>query len=79
MTRFLFLFFFSVSVAMAEDNCITKTEQVIENGNVVKEIIYKSCTETENLNKSKFFITWLTDERYQNSVVMVFMGILENL
>ena len=51
MTRFLFLFFFSVSVAMAEDNCITKTEQVIENGNVVKE----------------------------NSVVMVFMGILENL
>ena len=48
MIRFLFLFFFSVSVAMAEDNCITKTEQVIENGNVVKEIIYKSCTETEN-------------------------------
>ena len=41
--------------------------------------ISKNGVGFENLNKSNFFITWLTDERYQNSVVMVFMGILENL
>ena len=35
--------------------------------------------ETIKLNKQNFFITWLADEKYQNSVVMVFMGILENL
>ena len=51
----------------------------IENGKVISEKIIKSCTETETLNKQNFLVTWLTDERYQNSVIMVFMGILENL
>ena len=50
-----------------------------ENGKVISEKIIKSCTETETLNKQNFLVTWLTDERYQNSVIMVFMGILENL
>ena len=46
---------------------------------VVKVIEHKTCVETENLSKQNFFITWLTDEKYQNSVVLIFMGILENL
>ena len=33
----------------------------------------------ENLNKQNFFVKWLSSEEYQNSVILVFMGILENL
>ena len=79
MIRFVFIFLFLISVAKAEDNCVYQTQQFIENGKVISEKIIKSCTETETLNKQNFLVTWLTDERYQNSVIMVFMGILENL
>ena len=78
MIRFLFILLFSTSV-LANDNCTYKTEQVIENGIVVKEIVHKTCTETEYLKKENFFVTWLTEEKYQQSVIIVFMGLLENL
>ena len=78
MIRFLFILLFSTSV-LANDNCTYKTEQVIENGIVVKEIVHKTCTETEYLKKENFFVTWLTEEKYQQSVIIVFVGLLENL
>jgi hypothetical protein len=78
MIRFLFILLFSTSV-LANDNCTYKTEQVIENGIVVKEVVHKTCTETESLQKQNFLVTWLTDEKYQQSVIFVFIGILENL
>jgi len=78
MIRFLFILFFSTSV-LANDNCTYTTEQVIENGTIVKEVIHKTCTETEYLKKENFFVTWLTEEKYQQSVIIVFMGLLENL
>ena len=78
MIRFLFILLFSTSV-LANDNCTYKTEQVIENGIVVKEIVHKTCTETEYLKKENFFVTWLIEEKYQQSVIFVFIGLLENL
>ena len=61
------------------DECFYEVKTISKNGVVVEEIETKVCKETIKLNKQNFFITWLTDEKYQNSVVMVFMGILENL
>ena len=61
------------------DECFYEVKTISKNGVVVEEIEPKVCTETIKLNKQNFFLTWLTDEKYQNSVVMVFMGILENL
>ena len=61
------------------DECFYEVKTISKNGVVVEEIETKVCKETIKLNKQIFFITWLTDEKYQNSVVMVFMGILENL
>ena len=49
------------------------------NYTIIEEIETKVCKETIQLNKQNFFITWLTDERYQNSVVMSFLFVLENL
>ena len=49
MIRILvFLFLFTTTV-FAEDECTYKTEQVIEDGKVIKVIEYKSCVETEKL------------------------------
>ena len=79
MIRFLFIFFFLVSIAKAEDTCTYKTEQVIENGNIIKEVVYKSCSETELLNKKNFFVKWITEDEYQNSVILVVMALIENL
>ena len=61
------------------DECFYEVKTISKNGVVVEEIETRVCKETIKLNKQNFFITWLTDEKYQNSVVMVFMGILENL
>ena len=77
--KIVFFILFTTSVFANEDHCTYRTEQVKENGKIVKVIEYKTCTETENLNKQNFFVKWLTTEEYQNSVILVFMGILENI
>ena len=51
--KIIFLVLFSTSVFANE--CVYKTEQVKENGKIIKVIEYKTCTETENLNKQNFF------------------------
>ena len=56
-----------------------KNKTTSKNGVIIEEIETKVCKETIQLNKQNFFITWLTDERYQNSVVMSFLFVLENL
>ena len=77
--KIVFFILFTTSVFANEDHCTYRTEQVKENGKIVKVIEYKTCTETENLNKKNFFVKWLSSEEYQNSVILVFMGILENI
>ena len=77
--KIVFFILFTTSVFANEDHCTYRTEQVKENGKIIKVIEYKTCTETENLNKQNFFVKWLTTEEYQNSVILVFMGILENI
>ena len=77
--KIVFFILFTTSVFANEDHCTYRTEQVKENGKIVKVIEYKTCTETENLNKQNFFVKWLSSEEYQNSVILVFMGILENI
>ena len=75
--KIIFLVLFSTSVFANE--CVYKTEQVKENGKIIKVIEYKTCTETENLNKSNFLKTFLTSPEYENSVIFVVMAILENI
>jgi len=77
--RFIIIFFLFTSTVLGEDKCTYKTEQVIENGKVIKVVEYKSCTETENLNKQSFFVNFLTKPEYENSLIIVVMALLENL
>ena len=77
--KIVFFILFTTSVFANEDHCTYRTEQVKENGKIVKVIEYKTWTETENLNKSNFLITFLTSPEYENSVIFVVMAILENI
>ena len=61
------------------DECYYENKTTSNNGVIIEELETKVCKETIQLNKQNFFITWLTDERYQNSVVMSFLFVLENL
>ena len=77
--KIVFFILFTTSVFANEDHCTYRTEQVKENGKIVKVIEYKTCTETENLNKSNILKTFLTSPEYENSVIFVVMAILENI
>ncbi len=77
--KIVFFILFTTSVIANEDHCTYRTEQVKENGKIVKVIEYKTCTETENLNKQNFLKTFLTSPEYENSVIFVVMAILENI
>ena len=77
--KIVFFILFTTSVFANEDHCTYRTEQVKENGKIVKVIEYKTCTETENLNKSNLLKTFLTSPEYENSVIFVVMAILENI
>ena len=79
MIRILvFLFLFTTTV-FAEDECTYKTEQVIEDGKVIKVIEYKSCVETEKLNKQNFLVSFATKPEFERSFIIVVMALLENL
>ena len=53
-------------------------QNMLKSGVVVKVIEHKTCVETENLSK-QISSSRLTDEKYQNSVVLIFMGIRKSI
>lgn len=79
MIRILLFLFLITSSVLAEDNCTYKTEQTIENGVVKKVVEYKTCIETENLNKQNFLVNFATKPEFQNTLIIVVMAILENM
>ena len=76
--KIIIIYFLLVSMVLS-DECYYENKTTSKNGVIIEEIETKVCKETIQLNKQNFFITWLTDERYQNSVVMSFLFVLENL
>jgi len=77
--KLVIIFFLFTSPILAEDNCTYKTEQIIENGVVKKVVEYKTCIETENLNKQNFLVNFATKPEFQNTLIIVVMAILENM
>ena len=79
MIRILVFLFLFTSTVFAEDECIYKTEQVIEDGKVIKVIEHKTCVETEKLNKQNVLISFATKPEFERSFIIVVMALLENL
>ena len=69
--------------AFGNGKCTYETEQVVENGKIVKTIEVRKCVETEIIGKEKkekFRIKdQLTDEQFSTAMIMTFVFILENL
>ena len=63
----------------ADDKCVYQTEQIIENGKVVKIIEHKSCTETEKIGKKSFWSSFSSSPGYENTLIIVLMTLVENL
>ena len=79
MIRKIIIIYFLLISMVLSDECYYENKTISKNGVINEELETKVCKETIQLNKQNFFITWLTDERYQNSVVMSFLFVLENL
>ena len=83
MGKIIFFILILTSTALANGKCVYETEQVIENGVVIKTVEIKKCVETETIGKEKkekFRIKdQLSDEQFQTAMIMTFVFILENL
>jgi|TARA_A100001388_G_C28747350_1_gene490236 hypothetical protein len=79
MVKRFVIIFFLITSSVSGNECTYKTEQIKENGKVVKVIEQKICTETESLTKQNFLVKFLTSPEYENSVIFVVMAILENI
>ncbi|MDA7808890.1 hypothetical protein N8945_01605 [Candidatus Pelagibacter sp.] len=83
MGKIIFFILILTSTAFGNGKCVYETEQVIENGVVIKTVEIKKCVETETIGKEKkekFRIKdQLSDEQFQTAMIMTFVFILENL
>ena len=73
MIKKLILITFLLTTSVNADCKYTATADVVNDELVNKEEHY-SCKEKDN-----FFIQFITEEKYQNSFVVVVMALLENL
>ena len=83
MGKIIFFILILTSTAFGNGKCVYGTEQVTENGVVIKTVEIKKCVETETIGKEKkekFRIKdQLSDEQFQTAMIMTFVFILENL
>ena len=74
----LFLILFSTSV-IAEDKCIYKTEQMVEDGKITKIVEHKSCIETDQIEKKSFWSSFVKSSEYENTLIILISSLIEIL
>jgi len=72
--RFVIIFFLLSSSVWAKNDCKYYAEADVVNDKLINKKEHYTCKETDN-----FFIQFMTDEKYQNAFMFVFIGILENI
>lgn len=77
--RVLFFLFLFSTASLSEDKCVYKTEQIIEDGKVVKIVEHKSCVETEKIGKKSFWSSVTGSPEYENTLIIVLMTLVEHL
>ena len=71
----MFILFLTFSAhALAETECKYYSEADVVNDVLVNKKEHYTCEE-----KSNFIVQFLTEEKYQNAVIMLFATILENI
>ena len=74
----LFFVFFTTSV-IAEDKCVYKTEQIVQDGKITKIIEHKSCTETEKIGNKSFWSKFVGSPEYENTLIIFISTLMEVL
>ena len=72
----IFILFLTFSAhALAETKCKYFSQADVVNGELINKKEHYTCKE----NNQNFFVTFLTDPKWENTATMLFITILENL
>ena len=72
----IFILFLTFSVhALAETKCKYFSQADVVNGELINKKEHYTCKE----NNQNFFVTFLTDPKWEHTATMLFITILENL
>ena len=72
----IFILFLTFSAhALAETKCKYFSEADVVNGELINKKEHYTCKE----NNQNFFVTFLTDPKWEHTATMLFITILENL
>ena len=70
--RFVIIFFLLTQSVSAE--CKYYAEADVVNDKLINKVEHYTCKEKDN-----FFVQFLTDPKYENSLILVVMTLLENI
>ena len=81
MVKRLIIFFFLMSstVFSEENNCSYETKTISKNGQVVETIEVKTCKETIQLGNKNIIHSFLTEKKYENSLILFTMFLMESV
>ena len=72
--RFVIIFFLLTSSVLAKSDCKYYAEADVVNDKLINKKEHYTCKEKES-----FFIRFLTDPKFENSLILVVMTMMENI
>ena len=72
--RFVIIFFLITTSVSANSDCKYYAEADVVDDKLINKVEHYTCEEKDNI-----FVQFVTDEKYENSFILVVMTLLENL
>ena len=75
----ILLLFLTTSVLGEENNCRYETRTISKNGQVIETHEIKTCEETIKLGNKNIIHSFLTEQKYENTLILFSMFLMENV
>ena len=72
--RFVIIFFLLTTSVSANSDCKYYAEADVVDDKLINKVEHYTCEEKDNI-----FVQFVTDEKYENSFIILVMALLENL
>ena len=72
--RFVIIFFLITTSVSANSHCKYYAEADVVDDKLINKVEHYTCEEKDNI-----FVQFVTDEKYENSFIILVMALLENL
>ncbi len=72
--QFVILFFLLTTSVSANSDCKYYAEADVVDDKLINKVEHYTCEEKDNI-----FVQFVTDEKYENSFIILVMALLENL